>query len=221
MSSMFCSDCHGINFIEDRSDGSTVCTGCGLVVSPFMLVNDNQNSNFDQVTKDVELVEALYKLQIESDDMEYIVSEYYYELKKLHPNKSQSVLRSISLSHKTGISLDKAADMFQIHRKNIKHICDETQKEKEISERVAYLVSCFESDRFMKMKIIREIIALNIKLLPYIQTKKPSKMDPILFYYVYTNSFNKTLNPLELCRVSNISIVTFNNHMKLLCRYIS
>ncbi len=219
---MICSDCHHSQFVQDSSDGSIVCKNCGLVASHHMLVDPEYGYSTTSNKKDDILIEALYKFQIENDTLENVISETFYELKNKFPKHSLNALRAIALSDVTNISKKNAQNYFNVNTKQLNqiHVCP---IEKELSIRITPIISAFlpHIDKCKKMKIIRKINETNQQIKDIIQSKKPCKIDPIIFFFVASNFFDIKIDPHEICSFAHLSIVTFHNHLKLISKNIT
>jgi len=237
----FCKDCGSNSFVDDYSDGSVVCTQCGLVAVPFLLDHRplfdacrNVNStlyvardSYDSTHQAIE--QALCRLNIDSDSLVSQAHDFAMEFKESQQYKgSVNALLAyatyeICKRNRFIISKNDICASFLVDTKTFDTFLSKKAVESDvvnvtINERIARLACACIDDRLQRMNAIQLASEIDAKLKKnkdYL-SKKPSKMDSAILYHVCTSVFGMKLIKSTFAKNAGVSTVTFSKHLKFI-----
>lgn len=227
-----CTDCGSVNLVEDYSDGSLVCRGCGLVVSNFLcderpLFDHNRNVHsmyYDHTSgEDIcrEIADAVDRLW-PGNDMNWLT---IIASKKMEKSSSKS--RCARAAHAIFETLKKERICMPLETvcwacgtdvKSVSGLFVENVVDNPINQRIVRLANYFLIDSADRMKAIRVATEVEeaLKDDAMFMSKKPSKMDAVILYLVCTQSLGMKMKKSEMVKASDVSNVTFNKHLAFL-----
>jgi transcription initiation factor TFIIIB Brf1 subunit/transcription initiation factor TFIIB len=231
-----CKDCRRFGgLIESYRDGCVVCRYCGLVASDFLiddrpLIDHRRDLHSDTFMYtnggDCEIEDALDRLRIDSKIIELIAKSIVDEFKTNKDYKGRTAALKAHATYEAcrqcnrSIPFEQVCASFQVDPKLVRQITkkgDESHVVKsQINQRIVKLASEIIQDPRTRMKAIRHACEVENKLLSnknYV-SKKPSKMDAVILFYVCTNVVGIKLKKGEFVKECGVSSVTFNRHLQ-------
>jgi len=224
-----CRDCGGSNIIEDYKDGSMVCTACGLVVSNFLIDDRPTFGSYNDIIYDNDINSVLSALDIDSIEIEQMASDILASSSRRSKVQKAFAVYEACCHHKLlRITKELVCAAFQIELKTLlQFLTKNTQRSRivshNINERLAKLAANIIDNPKLRMKAINAAARIEVSLQNNHEymTKKPSKMDSVILFYVCTDVLNMKLNKKDYINSISISPTTFNRHVKLLrsCKF--
>jgi transcription initiation factor TFIIIB Brf1 subunit/transcription initiation factor TFIIB len=228
-----CTDCGSFDLVEDYSDGSLVCRKCGLVVCPWLL---DQRPLFDHcrnvhstpyVSSENQnniVLDGLDKLW-PGIDMRWVaesVSKMIENDEQRGRNKAArtavAVYKVLQNNRNFCVSLETICTAFEADVKLVRAMFTNNVVDVPINQRIVRLANDLLIDGPQRMQVIRTASDIEERLKNDISymSKKPSKMDAVIFYLVYTEKLGLKIKKNNIVKLSDISSVTFNKHLDFL-----
>lgn len=242
-----CKECGSDRLVEDYSDGSLVCSNCGLVAEPFLLDDRpliSKNVNFerevDNKAIDTLIAETCFKLTL-PDAFAHQSSQHYKDIlssfKKTHSKVHQvhkSAMRVISITeickqNNVYRSMESVASLMGVEMRSVRELqkgpiqYNHQKHHKNVNlPRWKLLVNQILDNPSKKMQVLAmmEKIDKTLSKNPSYIHKKPSKMDGVLLYFACDKLQLKDISQQEIMKVSKVSESTFKNHLKLINKCI-
>jgi transcription initiation factor TFIIIB Brf1 subunit/transcription initiation factor TFIIB len=237
-STLSCDNCKsGQNaFKEDYNDGSIVCTHCGLVVSNILLDDRPMfRDSLESFATNMPLLDSFFFNICDK----YHIPEYIamrsidiYNT-KYKSQKNMMAARAVAFylacqEHQLCHTVDTICNYFLVPYHQFSTILkkQDTFVVKKIGSRrfhsiVEYIVTSKEVRKPVLAKIFEfeKILVKN----PVFMNKKPSKIDPIIVYFVAQEFFNLDKKSLvqDLCKIHQISIPTFKKNLAFFASILS
>jgi transcription initiation factor TFIIIB Brf1 subunit/transcription initiation factor TFIIB len=236
-----CNDCGSFSFVEDYSDGSVVCTGCGLIACPFLLddrplfdatrnVNSTAYVPMESDPIHLQVQDAFYRLNIESEVLVYQTVEFAKDFKEANEyrghldtllayatydtcKKNKFIVSRKDICSSFGIDSTSFDNFLSNYIKTTSDVVNV-----QINERIACIASTLILDRHKRMQVIKTASKIEARLKSnkdYL-TKKPSKMDSVILFYVCTKEFGMKLKKKDYIKDAGVSGVTFSKHLKFI-----
>jgi transcription initiation factor TFIIIB Brf1 subunit/transcription initiation factor TFIIB len=228
-----CTDCGSFDLVEDYSDGSLVCRKCGLVVCPWLL---DQRPLFDHcrnvhstpyVSSENQnniVLDGLDKLW-PGIDMRWVaesVSKMIENDEQRGRNKAArtavAVYKVLQNNRNFCVSLETICTAFEADVKLVRAMFTNNVVDIPINQRIVRLANDMLIDGPQRMQVIRTASDIEERLKNDISymSKKPSKMDAVIFYLVCTEKLGLKIKKNNIVKLSDISSVTFNKHLDFL-----
>lgn len=241
---MICKDCNSINIIECYKNGCMVCKDCGLIADSFLLdtrpvIDTHRNINYDYnmnsinyFITDIEIVNALDKLYIEDMSIGvetiHMIDRY---IKDFSYNGNKQPLRAYALYEvckKRGllrislqcicnvfdISEDKVHKLYKLHVVSI----NTDDKISNIDKRLTIIAKNIIPDVKIRMKALRcsREIENMLQNSPLFRTKKPSRMDCAILYYILTDILHIKIKTSDYIKHCDTTYGTLKKHIELI-----
>lgn len=236
---LICQDCRSTRMIEHHAEGDIVCLGCGLVnmeriIDDTPLVRSERNLDyvsFDEFSTAAcpEVERALDWLGMESQAAIYIIQQVVDEHKAKEYNGcwdalyAYATLRAAQMVGYVAISEQNVCDAYDVEPSALKTFEErETAsnvREVDIRQRIARPASAVIDDGRDRASVATRVseIEATLKTNPQFASKRPSKMDVVILYYVHVvERGQKGLTKKKFADDCGVSTVTFNKHLKLL-----
>lgn len=243
---MLCNDCNGSNIKECYKEGCLVCIDCGLVAEPFLfdtrpIVDSRRCINYDEniyrntANNDNEIHIAIDKLIIENHNaletyansiMNNYITKYNFNGHR-QPLRAYALYEACKSSGLSRITLLDICHVFQIEETKVLQI----YKTIEVTK-VSHSVSLNISQRLtrLSMKVITNDAKLRLTALQHCEriesilmensifkTKRPSRMDCAILYYVLTNIMHLKIKTRTFVSHCDTTYGTLKKHMDLIC----
>lgn len=225
-----CTDCKSTHLREDYSDGSLVCTNCGLIASHFLIDDrpvmdecrlvhyETQNSLSDKILCMYQDYIPITTLQAaETACMELTSHKYdvmvvraacvYHAWKKT--KAGGQICHLDDLCRLFHVSKSKVIDVYRRH-----FVQDEMPNATCKYNGFAFLVS---NDR-IRCKVMLACSKLESFLATHPNTanKKPTKMCAAIFFWCCVQNAIHDVPVSKLCEYAQVSTTTFKKHLKII-----
>lgn len=232
---MSCKDCGSANIIESYGEGCMVCTDCGLVAEPLLIDTrpyvdtrrfSHSNIQFSSpYGTDKQIGHALDKLCIEYTNLAYditnIVKQYIEDnafTGHQTPLKAFLTYDTLKKRNILTISLDMVCEAYDIDIEKVVKFQSKSstvlQPKSNIKQRLMSFAMIHCVDLKLRMKVLEHVEEIEniVMRTSHFKTKKPSRIDISIFYYVMTNTFKYKLSMKDF----DISIGTLKKNIKLI-----
>jgi transcription initiation factor TFIIIB Brf1 subunit/transcription initiation factor TFIIB len=222
-------------------NGDRVCRRCGLVVESHIIddravfdVNRNLDYYPVETTKLCEEVEmVLNYLRVDSAVVESTIQNIIQDQKSKSYNGCWNTLwayattEAFRLCGMCSISPEIVCSLYGVEQSKLKifekteeksKICDVPIQQR-IVKHANTVVDSSEDMSSVKRRAIEleKILRKNPKYL----SKRPSKMDVVILYYILSEEKGQKLDKKKYYEECNVSVTTFNNHLKLVRKLLS
>lgn len=230
---MACSECQAPSsyFKEDFSDGSYVCTRCGFVISDMLIDNRPVHDESRIVTgssyDNIDFNDAFTyfhgmcgHLSI-SEDIAHKAFNIFEKLQThIRVRDNRQILYALAFymatlprfNHQTICTLfsvfdiDKFRNLLKLANKSMPGSMSKNQ-----SRFKKYIMVPGQTQNIIDKIIILEE---KVRTLTEFASKKPTKLDAVIAFYVMAYTMNFKLDKQKYCEKFEISITTLNKHIK-------
>lgn len=225
-----CVECKSKNIVEDYTDGSLVCTACGLVASHFLLddrpiMDECRLVHYDSQILLSDAILAMYEDHIPkptlvlAEDACIKLASHKYDPMCL---RAACIYHAWKTTKAGGIicNVDDICNLFHACKSKVidiygKHfVQDHIPNVRSKYNGLASLVI----DSRVRCKILTACCQLETTLSVHPETanKKPSKMCAAIFYWCCKHNCVQGVSVQDVCKEANVSKITFKKHLKMI-----